>query len=391
MAPVSEEEALQPEAPEEEQGEREMEPASFAETEKDRIAATADLPDLQSLEEEQEEKAQLPLEDRSGAGESLSRQQESSPGTDLDAIFAEFSGQSTDTQAEQPAEPPVSEESPALNMLEETAPEPEEVLLEQAAAPLSEEEAGPEESAVESAAEQAFDEADLPNGIETGTEQTAGQAETGSEPASVDLDAIVNAAVNLSEDEELPAEVPVGNSQADSETAIESLPEPAEQLAEEEKPEEEPESTGGVEEALEELEQQPSPQTGEPAPLPEEQSAEKAEELIEEPGSPEPPSEEPVEPAEEQLPAGTIELQEEDIPEGEDERDFVAERVVSLDEKVELEFNLGEKADEAEKILTVDQTIDAIKKKTVECPKCGTKNYAIRWYCENCEATLTSL
>ncbi len=38
---------------------------------------------------------------------------------------------------------------------------------------------------------------------------------------------------------------------------------------------------------------------------------------------------------------------------------------------------------------------DASRKKpkvpSVKCPNCGTMNYAIRWYCENCEATLASL
>ena len=58
-----------------------------------------------------------------------------------------------------------------------------------------------------------------------------------------------------------------------------------------------------------------------------------------------------------------------------------------------VEFNLsGDGGDsDIEVQLTMNQTIDAIKKKTVKCPECGTMNYAIRWYCENCEATLTAL
>ncbi len=67
------------------------------------------------------------------------------------------------------------------------------------------------------------------------------------------------------------------------------------------------------------------------------------------------------------------------------------EVAVDLDDGVEL-IDGGEAADgEAEVRLTMNQTIDAIKKKTIKCPNCGTMNYAIRWYCENCESTLTSL
>jgi len=88
---------------------------------------------------------------------------------------------------------------------------------------------------------------------------------------------------------------------------------------------------------------------------------------------------------------GTDQKVQEEAPEAADEKDLVMGHAVSLEEKVELDFDLSDKDDKEEKILTVDQTIDAIKKKTVECPKCGTMNYAIRWYCENCEATLTSL
>jgi len=56
-----------------------------------------------------------------------------------------------------------------------------------------------------------------------------------------------------------------------------------------------------------------------------------------------------------------------------------------------LSFNLEDRGGDTERLLSVNQAIDAIKRKTVKCPSCGTMNYAIRWYCEKCEATLTSL
>ncbi len=75
---------------------------------------------------------------------------------------------------------------------------------------------------------------------------------------------------------------------------------------------------------------------------------------------------------------------------GHDER-LGAEAAADLDDGVELTTG-GEAGDsEGEVLLTMNQTIDAIKKKTVKCPNCGTMNYAIRWYCEHCESTLTAL
>ncbi len=73
---------------------------------------------------------------------------------------------------------------------------------------------------------------------------------------------------------------------------------------------------------------------------------------------------------------------------GQNER-IGAEVAADLDDGVELTAD-GE-AGEGEVLLTMNQTIDAIKKKTVKCPNCGTMNYAIRWYCEHCESTLTAL
>ncbi len=66
-------------------------------------------------------------------------------------------------------------------------------------------------------------------------------------------------------------------------------------------------------------------------------------------------------------------------------------RILPLDDRIELTLDLDRSELDPQKILTVNQTIDAIKKKTVKCPNCGAMNYAIRWYCENCEATLTTL
>ncbi|MFH1069891.1 MAG: hypothetical protein V1794_09775, partial [Candidatus Glassbacteria bacterium] len=87
-----------------------------------------------------------------------------------------------------------------------------------------------------------------------------------------------------------------------------------------------------------------------------------------------------------------FELKEKDQGE-EDEpvAEFHIERAASLEDGIELKLDFEGEEGEADKLLTVNQTIDAIKKKTVKCPNCGTMNYAIRWYCENCETTLTSL
>ncbi len=65
---------------------------------------------------------------------------------------------------------------------------------------------------------------------------------------------------------------------------------------------------------------------------------------------------------------------------------------LALDDRLEinLEFDRPDPGD-GRRLLTVDQALDALGKKTVRCPVCGTMNFAIRWYCENCEATLTSL
>lgn len=71
--------------------------------------------------------------------------------------------------------------------------------------------------------------------------------------------------------------------------------------------------------------------------------------------------------------------------------DKAAKRVLPMDDRIELTLDLDRSELDPQKILTVNQTIDAIKKKTVRCPNCGAMNYAIRWYCENCEATLTTL
>lgn len=76
---------------------------------------------------------------------------------------------------------------------------------------------------------------------------------------------------------------------------------------------------------------------------------------------------------------------------GQDEPLGAAEVAVDLDDGVELTDGGEAGSSEAEVLLTMNQTIDAIKKKTVKCPSCGTMNYAIRWYCESCEATLTAL
>ena len=85
-----------------------------------------------------------------------------------------------------------------------------------------------------------------------------------------------------------------------------------------------------------------------------------------------------------------IELNEPQEAEDEPEK-LNLEPVVSLDERIELSLNLEDRGGDTERLLSVNQAIDAIKRKTVKCPSCGTMNYAIRWYCEKCEATLTSL
>jgi len=164
---------------------------------------------------------------------------------------------------------------------------------------------------------------------------------------------------------------------ADSDTAP---PEPGAEVAEGQKPG--PESTGVSHEAPEE---QQSTRTVEQAPTPEE-SAERAEKQSE--GISPEPLDESVESGKE---PDSSPMPQKESPKGKDDEDSVVDHAVSLDDKVELKFDLSSKENDTEKILTVDQTIDAIKKKTVKCPKCGTMNYAIRWYCENCETTLSSL
>ncbi|HUU26614.1 MAG TPA: hypothetical protein VM123_02275 [archaeon] len=212
--------------------------------------------------------------------------------------------------------------------------------------------------------------------IETSTPQEIGQPveesaeEAGTaveEPESLDLDAIMSAAGTVETAvkgrEELAArkDKPGGLSdfemQDSAPSGIEAGMDLAEEKAEDRGSElvfESLESSGDFQEAVEEL----------PEDL------EKPEEPLEQI--------EPLEPAE------TVKN------DGRKDEEKI-ERVVSLDEKIELSLDLDRTGNEFQKVLTVDQTIDAIKKKTVKCPVCGTMNYAIRWYCENCEATLTAL
>ena len=341
MAPTA---ADIPPQTEEPQGEGEVETASGFEPEKDYSASMDDLPGLQSLEEEKEQEAELPPEERIQAGEPASQQQKSPYGMELDAIFAESAAGDMDAQAEPSEETQIAGES-TEQIVEEEASPPEEVLPEKTTAPPSEKEEKYEEMAMES--------------------------------APPDLDEIVGAAGTGVEKEEPPAPVSAEDLKADSDTAP---PEPAAEVAEGQKPE--PESAGVSHEAPEE---QQSTQTVEQAPTPGE-SAERAEKENEE-ISPE-PLDKSVESG--KAPDSSA-MPQEEAPKGKDDKDFVIDRAVSLDDKVELKFDLSSKENDTEKILTVDQTIDAIKKKTVKCPKCGTMNYAIRWYCENCETTLTPL
>ena len=64
--------------------------------------------------------------------------------------------------------------------------------------------------------------------------------------------------------------------------------------------------------------------------------------------------------------------------------------VISIDDEIAIEADPSRQEDDAQ-LLSINQTLDAIKKKTVKCRNCGTLNYAIRWYCEKCEEPLTSL
>lgn len=81
----------------------------------------------------------------------------------------------------------------------------------------------------------------------------------------------------------------------------------------------------------------------------------------------------------------------EPVAEKKDDHAATVRRPVPPGGKIELTLDLDRNGLDPQKMLTVNQTIDAIRKKTVECPNCGTMNYAIRWYCESCEATLTTL
>ena len=341
MAPTAADMAPQPEEP---QGEDEVEPASDFKPEEDHSAGMTDLQGLQSLEEEKKQEAELPQEERSQAGEPVSQEQKSTSSMDLDTIFEESATEGMDTQAEPSEETQIAGES-AEHIEEEEASPPEEVLPEETTAPPSEKEEKYEEVAMES--------------------------------APLDLDAIMSAAGTVVEKEELPAPVSAEDLKAGSETGP---PEPATEVAEGQKPE--PEGIGVSHETPEE---QQSTQTVEQAPASGE-SAEKAEKESEQ-ISPE-PLDESVESGE--APDSSA-MPQEEAPKGRDDKDSVIDHAVSLDDKVDLKFDLGGRDNDTEKMLTVDQTIDAIKKKTVKCPKCDTMNYSIRWYCENCKATLTSL
>ena len=64
--------------------------------------------------------------------------------------------------------------------------------------------------------------------------------------------------------------------------------------------------------------------------------------------------------------------------------------IISIEDEISIEADPSRQEDDGQ-LLSINQTLDAIKKKTVKCKSCGTLNYAIRWYCENCEEPLTSL
>ncbi len=192
---------------------------------------------------------------------------------------------------------------------------------------------------------------------------------------ALDLDAIMNAAATT--DETGPAPVvsePSAEEKGDGgppDSELEEAPEAAEQAVEEE--ELVPEAEEGEKEQetmVEPVESEQAVGEGE-----ETRAAVAAEE------SPTLPEQE--QPAESPQETDTR-------PEGEETPAPDEEKALSLDEKLEISLDSDQMGNSSQ-VLSVNQTIDAIKKKTVKCPVCGTMNYAIRWYCEKCEATLTAL
>jgi hypothetical protein len=196
---------------------------------------------------------------------------------------------------------------------------------------------------------------------------------------ALDLDEIMSAAGTGNDTAALPTVEPPVKDKQESEISTDSLheevPETVEQPAEIEK-ETSPEPVVEDQEpkiSYEPVKSEPNggDDYGEPAVLKVEESAQSPEE---------------------KLPAGEQEANvEEDTMEESMPPSGGGQAVsLSLDEKLAISLDIDQMGEESQ-VLSVNQTIDAIKKKTVKCPVCSTMNYAIRWYCENCEATLTAL
>jgi len=341
----------------------------------------------------------------------------------------------TETNSRQSATEDAVEELPGLQEI--AAEEPQQAAVEdQAVSEPAAEEAGDTERSGEQAVEQArpcleegtpdvFEEimlsageaervgesegrADLTESVES-SEPQAAEARAGSggaadladlfestEPAeqpppstggALDLDAIMSAAGVSSESE--PASAPAGelpgeeehSEERSTDSLMEEAPEAPEQAVEKEE-EPLPEDVAGREDPAVRIE----PDEAEPAARhgDEDRAASAAGE------SPEPPEKEQPAEAGGEI-AAAMPVEDPGRTQARIEVPASGEgRALSLDEKLEISLDV-DRMDGDSQALSINETIDAIKKKTVKCPSCGTMNYAIRWYCENCEATLTAL
>ena len=331
-----------------------------------------------TMEDEQETKEAQGEPDLEMDSQLSSRQEviEESPG--LQEIKEESLQADSDREAEaelpQEAEK-VKEPEPQAVQEEQPAPEAGETEKLYEVMPGAGE-AKPAEQAAEPAAaevepwETASSEAEL-------TEEAEPSEPTAVEGGALDLDAIMSAAGATAETEPAPAtvgETPVEEEQNHrqmSDSLSEETPEAPGQAVEEE----EPVSEAGPGEQETEMRFEPveSEQNAE------EEDKDKAVAAAEE-SSELPEQEQPAE-----------DRQEIDTDQREEETRAPSEELAfSLDEKLEISLDVDQTGNESF-VLSVNQTIDAIKKKTAKCPVCGTMNHAIRWYCENCDAALTAL
>ncbi|MBW7997833.1 MAG: hypothetical protein FVQ81_14940 [Candidatus Glassbacteria bacterium] len=364
------------------------------------------LPEFPEVREPSPEEAAEPEQEVPVGQPAAEEDSEAEGGFNLESIFGDSPAQEDDSQ---------ERDAPADSFLESLSPAEEDVRSESElgaapgdnlpeTAPVPAESGAAEEPEPDEGGGSIEDELLNDLSAETTPQTRSGASAPGSEASggNLDLDDIMEqagtAGTGTADQSPEPAAEPAA--EPEPETAEDEVSEPEQDLARElEAPGESnqpaPEQTPAAA-AEEEVSREPvTDETGLPEPEAQLQQDEQPEVVENEPAAEESTETEAGSGVTEAGSLVAIALRraaggDDEKTSGSDDERTMANVAVDLDD-VELTAE-GESGDkEAEFLLTMNQTIDAIKKKTIKCPNCGTLNYAIRWYCENCEATLTAL